>query len=147
MKAYLIVLLLGLTLSYNPSGAISYARTYCSRYNGRYKNYAGVGGDCANFVSQCVSEGGGLSLSGCSGRDSCGMLPAVSNLKSCLRSKGFTAYSSKPKNFRGGYPIFLKSGSHAMLATGVNGNTITFCGHTNDRCDSTISASSVDFYF
>ena len=69
--------------------ASSYARKYCSRYNSRYKNYAGVGGDCANFVSQCVSEGGGLSLSGCSGRDSCGMLPAVSNLKTCLRSKGF----------------------------------------------------------
>ena len=75
------------------------------------------------------------------------MITSVFNLKSCLKQKGFTAYSSKPKNFKGGYPIFLKSGSHAMLATDVKGNTIIYCGHTNDRCDYSISAASVDFYF
>ena len=69
MKAFLIVLLLGLALSYDTKGAIAYARQYCSRYNSRFDNYASVGGDCANFVSQCITLGGGLDLRDCPGRD------------------------------------------------------------------------------
>ena len=145
MKAIVIVLLVGISLSYNPGAAISYARSHCNNYNPAYNNYKGRGGDCANFVSQCM-HAGGQSFDGCGSRDNKGMLPGVAGLKSCLSSKGWRGYGSKPNNFRAGYPIFLKSGSHAMLATGVNGNTIVFCAHTNDRCDASISAGSVDFY-
>ena len=145
MKAIVIVLLVGISLSYNPGAAVSYARSHCNNYNPDYNNYKGRGGDCANFVSQCM-HAGGQGFDGCGSRDNKGMLPGVAGLKSCLSSKGWKSYRSKPNNFRAGYPIFLKSGSHAMLATGVNGNTIVFCAHTNDRCDASISAGSVDFY-
>ena len=33
-------------------------------YNKQYKNYNAVGGDCANFVSQALYEGGGFSQTG-----------------------------------------------------------------------------------
>ena len=145
MKAIVIVLLVGISLSYNPGAAISYARSHCNNYNPSYNNYKGRGGDCANFVSQCM-HAGGQSFDGCGSRDNKGMLPGVAGLKSCLSSKGWRSYRSKPNNFRAGYPIFLKSGSHAMLATGVSGGNIIFCAHTNDRCDASISAGSVDFY-
>ena len=138
MKAIVIVLLVGISLSYNPGAAVSYARSHCNNYKGR-------GGDCANFVSQCM-HAGGQGFDGCGSRDNKGMLPGVAGLKSCLSSKGWKSYRSKPNNFRAGYPIFLKSGSHAMLATGVSGGNIIFCAHTNDRCDASISAGSVDFY-
>ena len=43
---------------YNASKAIEYARTYCKNYNPNYNSYKGRGGDCANFVSQCLYYGG-----------------------------------------------------------------------------------------
>lgn len=56
---------------YNRVKAIEYADKYCGvpwgsnnpiKYNRKYKNFTGVGGNCTNYVSQCLgdSEGGGL---------------------------------------------------------------------------------------
>jgi uncharacterized protein YebE (UPF0316 family) len=48
-------------------GAVEYAKLYCGAsdnedyfflYNKQYKNYNGSGGDCANFASQVLHEGG-----------------------------------------------------------------------------------------
>lgn len=59
---------------YNRSRAVSYANKYAGaawgagngrRYNSKYKDYTGSGGDCTNFVSQVLgdpTEGGGLSM-------------------------------------------------------------------------------------
>ena len=44
--------------SYNPSAAASYAIKYAYNYNTNYTSYKGKGGDCANFVSQCLYNGG-----------------------------------------------------------------------------------------
>lgn len=43
---------------YNSSQAIYYARTYALNYNKQYNSFSGIGGDCTNFVSQCVHAGG-----------------------------------------------------------------------------------------
>lgn len=43
---------------YDVSAVISYAKTYWSDYNPNYSNYNDIGGDCANFVSQCLHAGG-----------------------------------------------------------------------------------------
>jgi hypothetical protein len=54
-------------------GAIEYADLYCGAsddseyyfmYNKKYKNYNGIGGDCTNFVSQVLHEGGKFKKSG-----------------------------------------------------------------------------------
>lgn len=56
---------------YNREGAVAYADKYCGlawgcgnqqRYNPRYRDYNGVGGDCTNYVSQALREGGGLNI-------------------------------------------------------------------------------------
>jgi hypothetical protein len=56
---------------YDREGAVKYADQYCgvawgcgneNRYNPRYRDYNGVGGDCTNYVSQALKEGGGLSV-------------------------------------------------------------------------------------
>ena len=44
--------------NYNVSAAIAYADKYCIDYNSSYNSYKGRGGDCANFVSQCLYAGG-----------------------------------------------------------------------------------------
>ena len=46
------------TYNYNVSSAIAYADKYCINYNSSYNSYKGRGGDCANFVSQCLYAGG-----------------------------------------------------------------------------------------
>ena len=48
--------------------------------------------------------------------------------------------------FKRGFPFF-NGEQHAMKATEVNGNVITFCGHTNDRCDYQIVADSYDYFY
>ena len=47
-----------IALAYDANGAISYADRYWSDYNPDYSNYNSIGGDCANFVSQCLRAGG-----------------------------------------------------------------------------------------
>lgn len=44
--------------TYNPEKAVTYADKYWSEYNDSYPNYCSIGGDCANFVSQCLYAGG-----------------------------------------------------------------------------------------
>lgn len=44
---------------YNPSEAVRYAHRWANSFNPKYANYDGKGGDCTNFVSQCIKAGGG----------------------------------------------------------------------------------------
>ena len=149
MKAYIIILLLGISLSYNPKAAIEYANKYCSNYNKIFYNYNSEndGRDSANFVSQCLHEGG-QSFEGCNGVDLKGMIPRVSDLKACLLSKGWkSSLGVKPVNFKAGYPIFIKNYHRAMLATDVKGDTINYSGHSPDRCNAKFRANVIEFYY
>ena len=68
--------LTGYYATYNPDYAAGYANSWVSslangtnmeqRYNSAYKNFNPLGGDCANFVSQSINEGGGLPMIGLS---------------------------------------------------------------------------------
>ncbi|BFH14467.1 amidase domain-containing protein [Paenibacillus melissococcoides] len=61
---------------YNRQKAVAYANKYAGtawgagnkhRYNPKYRDYTGLGGDCTNFASQCIGdpeEGGGLKMRG-----------------------------------------------------------------------------------
>ena len=51
MKTIILLFLIGFSLTYDAAAAVRYARTYCSSYNIAFENYAGMGGDYANFVS------------------------------------------------------------------------------------------------
>lgn len=46
------------TKKYNIDKTIDYALTHALNYNNSYKNFDGIGGDCTNFVSQCLHAGG-----------------------------------------------------------------------------------------
>lgn len=39
---------------YDRDAAVAYARQYALSFNSQYANYANSGGDCMNFVSQCL---------------------------------------------------------------------------------------------
>ena len=146
MKSIIVLFLIGLTLSYDRSAALSYAKQHCRNYNRSYNNYAGKGGDCANFVSQCL-KAGGMNLSNCGGWvDSKGCLPAVADLKVCLQRKGWKHSTRKPPGFKAGHVLFSTTHSHAMLASYVSGNNIRVYGHTNDRCDENVG-NAFEYYY
>ena len=59
----LLILLLCLSLlqnifTYNAAAAVKYARNWWNRRNPNYDDFSYSGGDCANFVSQCLIAGG-----------------------------------------------------------------------------------------
>ena len=42
---------------YNRENAVAYARKYAFSQNSLFANFAGIGGNCTNFVSQCIYAG------------------------------------------------------------------------------------------
>ena len=131
---------------YNLESAIDYALLYCdeTKYNPQFNNYKNKGGDCANFVSQCLVSAG-FDLSGCSGKDEKGMITSVVNLMQCLDKKGWKKSSGPiPKEFKAGYPIFINNQNtrHAMISTSIEGSKIIYAGHTVDRCNGEIKTPS-----
>ena len=143
MKSIILFLLIGLSISYNTLDAITYARKHCSSYNSAYENYQGS--DNANFVSQCLIEGG-QSLEGCVGLDNKGSIINVADLKSCLTQKGWKSQKGFTNKFKAGYPFFTNN-MDAMLATVVTGKDIIFCGHTVDRCDKQTSGEQYTYFY
>ena len=144
MKIILILLLFGFNLCYNAGAAVQYARDYCQHYNTKYQDYVGRGGDCANFVSQCMIAGG-LSFSECSPRRN-GILSGTHALRDCLVKKGWKYSQTKPPSFKAGYPLAKTDWSHFIIASQVSSSGIKFCGHTADVCDGTLKGSFYYFY-
>lgn len=50
------------TSTYDADGAVSYANTYALSPNPNYFNIESLGGDCTNFASQVMHEGGGIPM-------------------------------------------------------------------------------------
>ena len=156
MKAVLLIALLAATLCYDGSKAKAYADQYWSGANhkcGNYLNcspysyfgsevcgYESHGGDCANFVSQCLLAGGHPALKGgdCRGYP-CGKEEVgATRLGLCLKKQfGWTRTcghkQSPPSNLAVGDVIIYHSGScdnysaHATLVTSVSGGVKISC--------------------
>lgn len=47
-------------IPYDRQAAINYAREWAFRRNPRYLDFSDIGGDCTNFVSQCLYAGSGV---------------------------------------------------------------------------------------
>ena len=47
-------------IPYNREKAIEYANTWAYGRNPAYYDYSNLGGDCTNFISQCLYAGGGI---------------------------------------------------------------------------------------
>lgn len=47
-------------MEYNREKAVDYARKWALHRNPLYLNFSGLGGDCANFASQCLYAGAGV---------------------------------------------------------------------------------------
>ncbi|MBQ7337043.1 MAG: amidase domain-containing protein [Clostridia bacterium] len=45
-------------IPYDPARAVEYAKAWALQRNPLFPDFAGIGGDCTNFVSQCLLAGG-----------------------------------------------------------------------------------------
>ena len=45
-------------MPYDRNAAVAYAHQWAFKRNPAYMNFTGIGGDCTNFVSQCLHAGG-----------------------------------------------------------------------------------------
>lgn len=133
----LFILLLSIYLfqnifSYDPDKAVAYASKWYNRRNPIYHDYSNEGGDCANFVSQCLIAGG-FSTAGCSGNYGTGStIPYVPNLENCLVQKGWTkSYSIPASGVPTGGVITFNNGGHTALVC-KGGTNPLIAGHTAD---------------
>jgi hypothetical protein len=133
---------------YNRTAAAQYADLYWQNYNTEdYADYSGVGGDCANFVSQALIAGG-LSLwqgddGAGHGVDIYGAMPFCDYLAGNLKNYQTCVYSYIENT--GTPPPYLTVGDvimygdsadyyrHAVIVVGGSGNNVIIDSHTTDR--------------
>jgi hypothetical protein len=143
------------SFGYTPGSGVSYANQYCSSYNSKqdgtcspYKVYSD--NDCANFISQCLINGGMV----LSGTDPCGCIIAALNLESFLLSaSGWSATSNytsttPPSNLAAGDVIIWHGNTtHSTIVSQVSGSSAYLDYHTSNRCNASFSGMFSEFSY
>ena len=157
-----LILISYTTSQYNRRKAVNYAFKYlktpnhkcgsgsraCTPYGYFGKDacgYPGDGGDCANFVSQCLVESGHPKLTG--GQEYCRGYPCgkeevgALKLDQCLHNthkweRTCGNMLKPPKNIKvGDVAVFYSAGcqsgdAHATIVTAINGNDVRLSSHS-----------------
>lgn len=154
--------------SYSYSDAVSYANKYYKNYNSNYPDWNSAGGDCANFISQCLYAGG-KSMKGTPGTKeaaenfanwfSKGTSLNVKNVSSTWRGadafrnywqtnatsyKKFTSVDSKSfaYGYKGDAVSLLNSNGrayHTMIIVGYSSPDFTLAAHTGSTNSAKLS--------
>ncbi len=136
--------------NYNMEAAIAYANKYALSYNSAYYNFASYGGDCANFVSQCLYAGGMPqtvgSIYGTNGwfyvnaSNRSATWTGAGHLRNWLANNyGVLINSPTAEQIYPGSPVFYDwegdgSWDHATICVGVNANGVPLVNsHTSDK--------------
>ena len=125
---------------YNPSAASSYARKYYNNYNSNYSNYNSIGGDCANFVSQCLHAGGMDMTSGWywkSYNNHSASWTVCESMHDYFKNQGYTIIEnpSAGQVLEGNPVLYSWNGStwgHAAICVGNSNGTPVVAAHNND---------------
>lgn len=137
---------------YDRTATVAYADLYWETYNPDYGNYAGVGGDCANFVSQCLITGGISLWRGSDGTgyglklyaNQSGTLINCDNLGTNLKNYQQTSYSfientgAPPDNLTVGDVIIYGTAGgdlyrHAVIVVEGNGSGCKVNAHSSSQ--------------
>ena len=168
---FFIVSVNAIAQTYDPEKAAEYASFWCDKKNtigspdynpvkwgGPYHDYSsGQGGDCANFVSQCLKAGGlDLSLgaygvSGGTGEvDDKGCIKGAHELTIHLEkyqkitSTVVTGFNP-PDDHDLGDPMFQISNGragHSLICSSLDNSAVhLYSYHSNDNCDKNVSSS------
>ena len=147
-------------IPYNRDLAVAYARKWALSRNPLFADFTGGGGNCTNFVSQCLLAGCGVMdftpTFGWYYRSISDRAPAwsgVDELFDFLTSSGDFGtrmgegpYASVVRNRREiqiGDVVQLANSAgqfyHTLIVSGFEGNDILICAHSNDALDRRLS--------
>ncbi len=123
---------------YDPASAAAYARQWGgSRRNPAYNDYTGSGGDCMNFVSQCL-RAGGLELGG-DWQPYTSSWVGVPSFVRAMQARGYQVIENPTADqiYPGNPVIYEWKGKnywgHATICIGYNSNGVPIVtGHTRD---------------
>lgn len=133
-------------IQYNREKAVEYALKYALSYNPNYYHFGGIGGDCTNYISQCLLAGGGKmnfdKFKGWYYVDSNNRAPSwtsVIHLQNFLLSKnriGPFAKICELSEIELGDLIQLRQNptrfNHTLIVTKIENGEIFVCAHSND---------------
>lgn len=142
------------TTTYDGGAASTYALNHALNYNPDYADFNGFGGDCTNFISQCLYEGGGLPMHyGAPYTKTCWYYTTSTNRSSSWtgaeelydyifsNSSKINANISNWNSVSFGDIIQLTSGGegyHSLIVSGIQYSSygksdLLVCAHTADR--------------
>ena len=151
MKSIFLLLCIAFSFSatgYDRNKAYAYAEKWWNGINTmQYQNANPLGGDCANFVSQCLIAGGfNLEKHNCEGTyGKGGTILLVSSLEKCLKNNGWKMTTSLPSNFKKG-DVIIYPNRHAVIAV-TDYPKVTYAAHNNDRWKAQIYYEDVTHFY
>lgn len=136
--------------SFNSSKAVEYARKYALNYNIDYQDLNDIGGDCSNFISQCLHYGG-LPKTG-TWKPYTSSWINVNPLYYYLIKNGYAKELPINSNFKAGNIIQFFSNSKGYFThTGIITKVLPYgdylyCCHSYDKLDYPLSYIYPTFY-
>lgn len=141
-------------LKYDREKAVQYAQKYALDYNPEYFHFDGIGGDCTNFVSQCLLAGGGKmnydKYYGWFYINKDNRSPSWTSVKYLQRfllndhSPGFVAKIVPIKELEIGDIIQIRQNltdfNHTVIISKITPNEIYVCSHSYDAVDKPLHA-------
>lgn len=130
-------------LPYDRISAVEYAKNWAMKRNPLYYNFDGQGGDCTNFISQCIYAGSRvMNYTKDTGwyynspSDRAAAWSAAQYLYNFLISnKGAGPYAVSTSNPDPGDIILLNNGDefyHSLIISGFENGVPLVCAHTDD---------------
>ena len=150
-----------ITLPYDRTRAVEYARKWALMRNPTFSDFTGIGGDCTNFVSQCIFVGCGImnftqtfgwyylspndrapSWSGV--QELYDFLLGAPDFLSANGGTGpFATDATVSKKIELGDVVQLSNEDgefyHTLIISGFTDNDILVCAHSNDALDRPLS--------
>ena len=147
------------TVNYQRDKAVEYAREYALNYNENDYSFASGGGDCMNFVSQCIHAGGmpmkkngfqwhgSKTASSASWRGVDSFLVLLKNYQKFGSQRLMVACHKTPENLEKGDIVFTvasgnpgdmnRNPSHIVILSQdyKDEQKLVVCGHTTDQRD------------
>ena len=143
--------------NYDVKAAIAYSDKYALNYNPSYYNFESLGGDCANFVSQCISAGGMPQVE-CEQYGTSGWFYKTSSNRSAtwtgahqLRNwmagnRGVLISNPTNSQLFAGSPLFINNGAHALFCVGRNAEgSAIYSAHTKDAYREKVYLPNVNY--
>lgn len=141
-------------LKYNRELAVEYAQKYALEYNPNYFHFDGIGGDCTNFISQCLFAGGGKmnydKYYGWFYFNKDNRAPSWTSVKYLSRfllsesKPGFVVKVMPVNDLEVGDIIQIRQNpnefNHTVIVTKITPHEIYVCSHSNDALDKPLSS-------